>query len=132
MKINNGKWKFEIKNNEFRRIYSNEKLDVTIFEIKEEDNIDIKSFLEIDDQIFEDNINDIDKSIYLIGYPEGEKQRLTNGLIKDIDENNYEIKHLCKSNPGASGCSIINLNNNRVIGIQTEAATGYKWNIGRL
>ena len=81
------KLNFEIKNNEYRKIYSNEELDVTIIEIKENDNIDMESFLEIDDKILEENPNDAykGKSIYLIGYPEGEKQRFANGLLKDID-----------------------------------------------
>ena len=95
----------------------------------------MNSFLEIDDQIFKDNINDIykGKSIYLIGYPRGGKPKYAIGLIKGIDENNYDIRHLCKSNPGSSGCPIINLNNNRVIGIHKGAASkGKNWNLGTL
>ena len=41
--------------------YTNKKYDITIIEIKENDNIDMNSFLEIDDQIFKDNPNDLFK-----------------------------------------------------------------------
>ena len=133
--VNDDKLSFEIIINYLRKVYTNKEYDVTIIEIKENDNIDMNSFLEIDDQIFKDNINDIykGKSIYLIGYPRGGKPKYAIGLIKDINENNYDIRHLCKSNPGSSGCPIINLNNNRVIGIHKGAASkGNNWNLGTL
>ena len=71
--INNDKLNYEIIINNIRKIYSNEDYDITIIEIKENDNLDMNSFLEIDYQIFEDNPNDIyrGKSIYLIGHPKG-------------------------------------------------------------
>ena len=133
--INNDKLSFEIIINDYRKIYTNKKFDVTIIEIKENDNIDVSSYLEIDEQIFKDNINDIykGKSIYLIGYPRGGKPKYAMGIIKDIDENNYDIRHLCKSDPGSSGYPIINLNNNRVIGIHKgEGKKGQNWNLGTL
>ena len=125
--MNNDKLRFEIIIDKLRKIYSNEDYDVTIIEIKENDNLDMNSFMEIDNQIFKDNPNDIfkGKSIYLIGHPKGGDSTYSMGLIKDIDEDNYEIRHLCKTNPGSSGCPIINLNNNRVIGIHKGASK--KW-----
>ena len=52
--------------------YTNKEYDVTIIEVKEEDNIN--SFLELDDTLLEDVLNDknknlsyIEESIYLIG-----------------------------------------------------------------
>ena len=92
----------------------------------------MNSFLEIDYKIFEDNPNDIyrGKSIYLIGYPKDGMATYSMGLIKDINEGNYEIRHLCKTNPGSSGCPIINLNNNRVIGINKRVTKIGNWNLG--
>ena len=71
--INNDKINVEIIIDEIRRIYTNEKYDITIIEINENDKLDMNSFLEIDYQIYKDNLNDIykDKSIYLIGHPKG-------------------------------------------------------------
>ena len=133
--INNDKLSFEIIIDEFRKIYTNKDYDITIIEIKENDNLDMNSFLEIDDQIFNDNHNDIyrGKTIYLIGYPKGGKPKYANGLIKDINENTYDIRHFCRSEQGWSGCRILNLNNNRVIGIHKGAAKkGQNWNLGTL
>ena len=130
--MNNDKLKFEIIINNFRKIYTNE--DMTIIEIKENDNLSMNSFLEIDYQIFKDNPNDIykGKSIYLISHPKDGISTYSMGLIKDINEDNCEIRHLCKTYPGSSGCPIINLNNSRVIGIHKGAAKKGNWNLGTL
>ena len=133
--INNDKLKFVIIIDEFRKIYTNKDYDITIIEIKENDNLDMNLFLEIDDQIFKDNINDIykGKSIYLIGHPKGGISTYSMGIIKDINVDNYKITYLCKTNIGSSGCPIINLNNNRVIGIHKGAGkNGQNWNLGIL
>ena len=131
--INNGKINLEIEFDDYRRVYSNEIFDITIIEIKKNENLDFESFLEIDDKIFKGNPNDNFKgnSIYLIGHPKGGKLTYSMGLIKDINEDNYDIRHLCKSDPGSSGCPIINLNNNKVIGIHKGAAkNNQNWNLG--
>jgi len=57
------------------------------------------------------------------------KSSYSNGVIKRINEDNYNIEHLCSTKPGASGCPIINLNNNRVIGIH-KGADIKNWNVG--
>ena len=79
--INNDKITKTLKLNRNRLIYTNEKLDVTIIEIKEKDSLNNK-YLELDDEIlnyFKYNKNQepcylneiyISKSIYLINYPE--------------------------------------------------------------
>ena len=132
--LNNDKLSFEIVIDELRRVYTNEIYDITIIEIKEKDNLEMNSFLEIDDQLFKDNANDIyrGKSIYLLSHPKGGKSTFSLGIIKNIEEDEYTIIHLCKTNPGSSGCPIINLNNNRVIGIHKGASKKYNWNLGIL
>ena len=94
----------------------------------------MNSFLELDDCLFKDNPNDIYRgiSIYLIGYPKGGVSKYSMGIIKSISDDNYTIKHLCRSNPGSSGCPIFNLKNNRVIGIHKGAEKKGNWNIGLL
>lgn len=58
----------QLKINDNRKIYTNEKYDTTIIEInKEKDEID--NFLELDDNIFNEYINIYNKSIYVIQYP---------------------------------------------------------------
>ena len=91
--------------------------------MKEEDNLDFNNFLEIDENIFKGNLNDVysQKSVYLIYYPYGKKGSFSYGVIKNISEDKYNIEHLCPSKPGSLGCPIINLNNNKVIGIHKGA-----------
>ena len=59
-----------------RMKYTNEEYDITIIEIKEEDNIN--NYLELDDKIINDlfeknnkNKEYVDKTVYLIQYPKG-------------------------------------------------------------
>ena len=58
---------------QLRITITNEKYDFTIIEIKDDDGIELNSFLEIDDQIYEEKINSIykDQQVYLLHYPNG-------------------------------------------------------------
>ena len=97
--------------------------DTTIIEIKEED--DINNYLELDDKIIKDIINSdnenvefIDKTHYIIQYPEG-KLSVSFGVIKTIaDDKKYKLNHTCNTKYGSSGSPILALNN-KVIGLQT-------------
>ena len=53
------------------------------------------------------------------------------GILKDLD--NLSFKHCCNTNFGSSGSPILNLSNNKVIGIHKGAITIYNdnYNIGR-
>ena len=53
--LNNDTLSFEIKIDNFRKVYTNERFDVTFIEIKKSGNLDINSFLDLDYQIFENN-----------------------------------------------------------------------------
>jgi hypothetical protein len=95
----------------------------------------MNSFLEIDDQIFKDNINDIygDKLIYLLGHPKGGKSTFSLGMIKNIEEDNYSIRYFSKTNLDLSGRPIINLYTNKVIGIHKRIENNdQKWYLGTL
>ena len=55
--------------------------------------------------------------IYLLHYPKGNKMEYSVGLIKNINEDNYTIRHSCDTNSASSGCPIINSINFQVFGI---------------
>ena len=75
-----------------RKKYTNEEHDITIIEIKEND--EIKNYLELDDIITNDILNDnnrnkefIDKTLYIIQYPESELS-VSYGILESIYEDN--------------------------------------------
>ena len=82
--------------------------DITIIEIKKEDNI--KNYLELDDIIInsiikgENKMKEFDdETIYIIQYPKG-KLSFSYGILKEKDLlNNYDFKHLCSTDEGSSG-----------------------------
>ena len=114
--------------------YTNKEYDITIIEIKKED--EINDFLELDDFIIEDiihnknnNIKYIDETVYIIQYPEG-KLSVSYGIIQNIyGKENYNFNHLCYTNRGSSGSPIFSLNN-KVIGLHKEGVNGYNYNRG--
>ena len=115
--ILNNNEKKEINIDSSRKTYTNKKYDITFIEIKDNDNLDKKSFLEIDEQIFRNEPNNYEnKSIYIIHYPYGIESHYTLGLIDKI-EDNYDIFHSCQTEEGSSGGPIINSKGNRVIGV---------------
>ena len=56
------------------------------------------------------------------------------GIIKNINEDNYTIEHLCSTERGSSGSPILNLLNYKVIGIHkgTTEIINFEWNLGTL
>ena len=73
---------YEIEIDETRKKYTNEEYDITMIEIKEKDKLDKKSFLNIDNQIFEENPKKIfqNMQIFLLHYPKGNKMEYSIGL----------------------------------------------------
>ena len=111
-----------------RNIYLNEIYDITIIEIKNNDNINY--FLDINDNLFIDNSEIFyeKESIYILQYPNGEKASVSYGILKNID--NYDIYHFCSTYYGSSGSPIMNLKNNKVIGIHKEGSSHFNFNKG--
>ena len=113
--------------------YTNEEYDITIIEIKENDNI--KNYLELDDKIIEDILNNnnknnkyIDDTIYIIQYPEG-KLSVSYGILNSIyEDKKYNFIHKCSTKGGSSGSPILNINN-KIIGIHKEGYNN-KYNKG--
>ena len=105
----------EINLNE-RMKYTNEEIDITIIEIKKEDNI--KNYLELDEKILDDIINNVNKNnkykeetIYIIQYPKG-KLSVSLGIIDNIyEDKKYNFIHKCSTEGGSSGSPILSLNN---------------------
>ena len=118
-----------------RIVYTNEEYDITIIEIKDNDNI--KNYLELDDNIIDDILNDCNKNkeyindtIYIIHYCEN-KLSVSYGIFYDIynDEKKYNFYHKCKTKEGSSGSPILNLDN-KLIGIHKEGCLKNQFNIG--
>ena len=104
--------------------YTNEEYDTTIIEIKKNDNI--KSYLEFDDIIINGITNNIknkiylDKTVYIIQYPKSQLS-VSYGIIDNIMiDKKYEFFHKCSTEFGSSGSPILNIYNNKIIGIHKE------------
>ena len=126
--INNDYKEYNILIDNNRKTYTNKSYDITIIEIKEDDKINENSFFHLDQQIFKNNPNEIFRNcqIYLLHYPKGIEMEISNGVIKNITENEETIHHLCDTSAGSSGSPIINKNNFQVIGIHKGGAEGEK------
>ena len=111
-----------------RKTYFNKDYDMAMVEIKENDNIN--NYLELDDNLVKNETQAYykDISIYTLHYPLGNKASVSYGLSSDID--NYEIKHLCSTEHGSSGSPILNLSNNKVIGIHKQGSKIFNFNLG--
>ena len=131
LEFNNLNIRIQINDN--RKIYTNKNYDITIIEIiPEKDNI--FNFLELDEEItFKRDIEYLDmclkkSSIYLL-YSE-ESLLVSYGILKNISEE--KIFHICNTDRGSSGGPILNLSNNKVIGIHVEGMKTEKYNFGIL
>ena len=113
-----------------RITYFNEEYDITIIELKEIDKI--KEYIELDDNIFKNNeqIFYEEKSIYVIQYANGKNACVSYGLLTGMDK--YNIIHKCSTDNGSSGSPILNLENNKVIGIHKHGFIGFNFNEGTL
>ena len=111
-----------------RKVYLNKEYDITIIELKDEDKI--KDYLELDDNLFKDNSEIIykNKSIYTLHYQNGKNACVSYGLLNNKDK--YNIMHNCSTDNGSFGSPILNLQNNKVIGIHNQ--NSIKYNIGTL
>ena len=118
-----------IINLKIKRItYFNDLYDLTLIELKEGDNIN--NYLELDDNLFKNEIRAFYRniSIYVLQYPLGNNAAVSYGLSNGI--NNYKINHTCSTEHGSSGSPILNLLNNKVIGIHKKVAINFNYNIG--
>ena len=101
---------------------------IALIELKDEDKI--KDYLELDDNLLQDNSEKIYKnqSIYLLHYQNEKNACVSYGLLHNIDK--YNIMHNCTTDNGSFGSPILNLQTNKVIGIHNKSSSNY--NIGTL
>jgi len=122
-----------IKIEDIRRIYANENDDITIIEIIDKDNLNKNIILELDDSIYNTNINFKkyeDKSIYILHYPKGMFSSFSDGVVGKI-ENNI-IYHRVATEHGSSGAPILNLDTLKVIGIHQAYDKEENYNEGKI
>ena len=136
---NNKELKFYINNNSTiininknSIIYSSiiKQYDIIIIKLNKNE---IKDFLEIDENIFKINSENTykDEQIYILHYPNSGKASISYGCgIEQISE--YNVKHLCNTQPGSSGGPILSRLTNKVIGIHKGCieTKNDKYNIG--
>ena len=124
--------KIGIKN---KVIYYNEEYDVTIIEIDEKRDGKYV-YLELDENILNKNkINEyLGNSIYILQYPcyyEKQKLAVSYGIIKNrFIDREYDFQHYCSTEYGSSGSPILNIYNNKVIGIHKQREVINNYNIG--
>ena len=90
----------------------------------------ITNFLELDDNLFSNNIKSIfeNESIYILQYLNSAKAIVSYGNLNQL--NGYNINHSCFINSGSNGAPILNITNNKVIGITLEAQGMNNYNNG--
>ena len=130
--------KVKIINLSNRKSYTNPEYDITIIELKKEDNI--QNFLELDDNIlnniFDNDDNDnsnqifLKETLYILQYPEG-KLSVSYGVLDNIlIDKKFNFNHSCSTKAGSSGSPIINLATNKLIGIHKEGLQSSNYNRG--
>ena len=124
--------KIKIDNSRYRYSNPDKEVDITFIEIKEQDNI--KDFLDIDEELFDLNDNDLiekklrKKSVYILHYPD--KKKISYGLIGDMQKGK-KIFHYCDTQNGSSGSPILTLDSLKVIGVHRRGGGGnFKYNLG--
>ena len=115
-----------------RMKYTNKEYDVTIIEIKSKEKMDFINFVELDIDKFKQNSNIYNQNIYILQYPKyGEEQKcaVSYGILREI-ENYYDLIHICSTDIGSSGSPILNISNNKIIGIHKASSKNYNYNLG--
>ncbi len=97
-----------------RMKYINKGYKISIIEIKKKDNI--KNYIEIDDNKNNENILYKGKTIYILD------DMISYGKINEIEEG--EFKYECYIENNSLGLPIINMKNNKIIGIKKDINNG--------
>ena len=116
---------YVLNTNEKRKTFINEdKYKISIIEIKDEDNLNADSFFEIEEE--EELIKKIG-TVGLLINNNGKNIECFICKIKNFKENGYNFEYDCKNNNNNDkfiGNPIINMKNNKLIGIQTSPGIG--------
>ena len=113
-----------------REKYFNDIFDITLIELKDNDNVE--QYIELDDNIFknDEQIYYEKKSIYILHYLLGNDICVSYGILNGLSQ--YDIIHACSTDNGSSGSPILNLKNNKVIGIHKQGSNYSNFNKGTL
>ena len=111
-----------------RNIYSSKNYNTTIIELKDTDNINY--FLDLDDNLFRNELKDFFKyqSIYILQYLFTGSSSVSYGIINEF--NGFNMNHSCFAESGSIGAPILNLTNNKVIGISLDSKENNTFNFG--
>ena len=102
-----------------RTAYNNKKLGISIIEIVNKDGFKNINMFELDEDMLSGKTDKfIDKSIYMI-HSNQKTLYVSYGLVNDIGKN-HNFVHTCKAFNGSSGSPILNLENNKIIGIHSS------------
>ena len=102
-----------IKIDNSRIRYTNSEIDITIIEIKPEEDKINSNYLEIEEEEMTEK-EYRKRSIYILHYPN--KKYVSYGLINELRE--YKtIIHYCNTEDGSSGSPILSLETNKVMGV---------------
>ena len=116
--LNNSCNSFKIKIDDSRKIYINQKYDISLIEINQIDNINSSYIFDIDENIYKNVISSQNESICI--YPLLNRYKTASGIIKSIRINNSEYYHTCSNLLNYLGNPIINSSNDKVIGIYID------------
>ena len=108
-----------------RKKWTDDKIDFTCIEIKEEED-NIHTFFNLDDNVLDKNYSNdcyLNHHVIIFAINKNDKQvGFSNGVIKQNEESFFA--YTCNTFPGCSGGCIVNQNNNNIIGIhRTEINT---------
>ena len=122
--------------NDNRKIYSNYEFEITIIEINPYKD-KINDFLELDECISKDMYTEKGEEIFklirinstaytpqILSYG----KVVSYGTIHNLEE--FTIHHLCSTDMGSTGSPILDLRNNKVIGMHTQSHSRLKCNRG--
>ena len=102
-----------------RTAYNNKKLGISIIEIVNKDGFKNINMFELDEDMLSGKTDKFkDKSIYMI-HSNQETLYVSYGLVNDIGKN-HNFVHTCYAFNGSSSSPILNLENNKIIGIHSS------------
>jgi len=116
-----------------RKIFSIKEYNITFFEIKKDDNFDMNSFLDIDEDVYDEDLkeNFSQKLIYLLYYSKSKDIKYSLGIIKNINEDDYKFEYLCNiENDSPPMGLLLNLSNFKLIGLHLEVKNSENLNSG--
>ena len=118
--LNDEKENIFIEINENNNIYINNEYNITIIEINSK-IVNNNFYFELDQIIFNSNINLSNEPIYILHYPKYNNCRMVSVSYGILEKNNnINFNFYCNIGKDSIGSPILNLSNNKLIGIFKE------------